>query len=151
MTRVTIRPAVPADHASIETIQRRASLAIPEYREQLLAFPDALGVDAAEIATGRVVVAAGDSGLAGYANWVEGGASGEAELDGLFVDPLLWRGGIGRALVDAIAEDARAAGKDRLRVIANPTAIAFYERCAFAVTGEAGTRFGKAPVMTRGL
>ena len=48
------------------------------------------------------------------------------ELDGLFVEPELWRRGLGAALVDAATHHARLRGLT-LTVIANPTAREFYE------------------------
>jgi len=70
------------------------------------------------------------------------------ELDGLFVEPDLWRRGIGAALVDAATHEARRKGLT-LSVIANPAARLFYERCGFALEGEAQTRFGPALRMSR--
>ncbi len=150
MSDVAIRPARAADHDAIEALQRRASLALPDYRDQLLAHPDAFGLDSGEIAAGRVLVAAGGSGLVGYANWIPGAAAGEAELDGLFVDPERWRSGVGRALVEAIANRVRADGCRRLNVVAGP-AVDFYIRCGFAVSGKTETRFSTALLLTRRL
>ena len=89
--------------------------------------------------------------MSGYANWIAGADADEAELDGLFVDPPRWRGGIGRARVEAVAAAVRADRRRRLSVIANPTAVDFYVRCGFAVAGEAETRFDSAPLMVRSL
>jgi GNAT superfamily N-acetyltransferase len=70
------------------------------------------------------------------------------ELDGLFVDPGLWRRGIGAALVDAATHRARRKGLS-LTVIANPGAREFYESCGFSLEGKAQTRFGPALRMSR--
>jgi GNAT superfamily N-acetyltransferase len=70
------------------------------------------------------------------------------ELDGLFVEPDLWGSGIGRALADAAAHEARKRGLT-LKVIASPSARRFYENCGFSVEGEAQTRFGPALRMTK--
>jgi GNAT superfamily N-acetyltransferase len=151
MAKPTIRPARAAERAALEDLQRRASLALPDYRAQLEAHPDAIGLPAALIAEGRVLVAEDEAGVAGFAVWLDGKGVGETELDGLFVEPDRWRGGIGRALVEAVAATAAGAGRRRLTVVANPAALAFYRRCGFAEAGEAQTRFGPAPVMVRGL
>ena len=45
---------------------------------------------------------------------------GDAELDGLFVEPHLWRSGVGRALVSRANELARDCGARFLNVVANP-------------------------------
>jgi hypothetical protein len=94
LAMVRIRPALPPEHGALEDLQRRASLVAEEYREVLLAHPDAIALDPAEIAAGRVLVAAGPAGeLLGFAAWLPLG-EGEAELEGLFVEPARWRGGI---------------------------------------------------------
>ena len=77
---------------------------------------------------------------------------GDAELDGLFVEPTYWRHGIGRALVDA----GRAHGYARtdaasLWVTANTRALGFYGSCGFVTVGEVATRFRPAPKMRKTL
>jgi GNAT superfamily N-acetyltransferase len=137
-----IRVAQPEELEELEDLQRRASLALPDYRAQLEANPDAIHLPPAQIANGQVLVAELDGRIAGFAALVGG------ELDGLFVEPELWRGGVGRALIDAATEQAREKGL-AVTVTANPAAREFYERCGFAVEGEAQTRFGPAFRMSR--
>src|SRR5574338_448675 len=115
-----LRLAYPDERDELEDIQRRASLELKEYREQLLANPDAIHLPPAQIANGQVIVAELEGRVAGFAAVVAG------ELDGLFVEPDLWGQGIGRALVDAAPRDARRRGL-ALSVIANPRARRFYE------------------------
>jgi GNAT superfamily N-acetyltransferase len=69
-------------------------------------------------------------------------------LDGLFVEPELWGHGIGRSLVDHATHEARNKGLT-LSVVASPSARGFYEKCGFAIEGEAETRFGPALRMSR--
>ena len=95
-----------------------------------------------QIANGQVHVAELGGRVAGFAAVVGG------ELDGLFVEPDLWRRGIGAALVDAATHEARRRGL-ALTVIANPTARGFYESCGFSHEGEAQTRFGPGLRMSR--
>ena len=95
-----------------------------------------------QIELGQVIVAELDGRMAGFAAVVEN------ELDGLFVEPDLWRHGIGSALIEAATHQARRDGL-ALRVIASPTAREFYESCGFSVEGEAATRFGPALRMSR--
>ena len=147
----SIRLARPDERAALEALQWRASLAMPDYRDQLLANRDAVELPAEQITASRVLVAEEGCDLAGFAVWLDSSADEVAELDGLFVVPSRWRQGIGRALVDAAAEAAVLAGRRYLTVIANPGAARFYERCGFVAEGEADTRFGPAPVMTRRL
>ena len=139
---VRLRLARPEEHEELEELQRRASLELPEYREQLLANPDAVHLPPAQIANGQVIVAELDGEVAGFAAVVGG------ELDGLFVEPDLWGGGIGRLLVNAAAHEARRRGLS-LTVIANPRARGFYESCGFTVEGEEHTRFGPGLRMSR--
>jgi GNAT superfamily N-acetyltransferase len=139
---LTLRLARPEEHEELEELQRRASLELDEYRDQLLANPDAIHLPPAQIANGQVIVAEFDGTIAGFAAVVGG------ELDGLFVEPDLWGGGIGRALVDAAAHEARRKGLS-LTVIASPLARGFYENCGFSVEGEEQTRFGPALRMSR--
>jgi GNAT superfamily N-acetyltransferase len=54
-----------------------------------------------------------------------------AELVALFVEPELWRGGIGTALTDFIARRMSAIGVDRLSVLANPLVEGFYTAAGF--------------------
>jgi GNAT superfamily N-acetyltransferase len=139
---LTLRLARAAEHEALEDLQRRASLELREYREQLLANPDAIHLPPAQIANGQVIVAELDGSVAGFAAVVGG------ELDGLFVEPDLWGRGIGKALVDAAAHQARRRGLT-LTVIAQPGARRFYESCGFSVEGEEQTRFGPALSMSR--
>jgi len=139
---LTLRLARPEEHDALEDLQRRASLELPEYRDQLLDNPDAIYLPEGQIANGQVIVAEIDSEIAGFAAVVGG------ELDGLFVEPDLWGRGIGRALADAATHEARNRGLT-LSVIANPRARRFYEHCGFSVEGEVPTRFGLALRMTK--
>ena len=49
---LAIRLARPDEREALEDLQRRASLALPQYREQLLSNPDAIHLPAAQIANG---------------------------------------------------------------------------------------------------
>ncbi|HEY8592709.1 MAG TPA: GNAT family N-acetyltransferase [Sphingomicrobium sp.] len=139
---VTLRTARLDEREQLEDLQRRASLALPDYREQLLAHPDAIDLPEDQIAKGQVIVAELGGRVAGFAAVVDG------ELDGLFVEPEFWKRGIGRLLVDAATHDARRKGL-ALSVVANPSSRTFYERCGFSLEGEEQTRFGPALRMTR--
>ena len=139
---LTLRLARPEEHDELEDLQCRASLELPEYRDQLIANPDAIHLPPAQIANGQVIVAELDGEIAGFAAVVGG------ELDGLFVEPDLWGSGIGRALADAAAHEARKRGL-ALTVVANPRARRFYEHCGFTVEGEVETRFGPGLWMSR--
>ena len=137
-----IRKAQPHERGALEDLQRRSSLALPQYRDQLLANPEAIHLRQEQVDRGDAWVAEVSGELAGFAV-LDGG-----EIDGLFVDPPRWRMGIGSALVDVVAHEARRRGLS-LTVTAAPEAREFYERCGFTVEDEAETRFGPALRMSR--
>jgi GNAT superfamily N-acetyltransferase len=139
---LTLRLARAEEHDELEDLQRRASLELPEYRDQLIANPDAIYLPEGQIANGQVIVAEIGGEIAGFAAVVGG------ELDGLFVEPDLWGHGIGRTLVEAATHEARRRGLS-LSVVANPRARKFYESCGFTYEGEEQTRFGPGVRMTK--
>jgi len=143
---LSIRPARPEEREELEALQRRASLALGEYNEQLEAEPDAIQLPPGQIERGEVIVAELNDRVAGFAAVLIDDC--EAELDGLFVEPDLWRRGIGAALIDVAVHEARRQGLS-MTVIANPSAREFYEKCGFTIEGEAQTRFGPALRMSR--
>lgn len=139
---LVIRVAGPEQHEALEELQRRASLANENDRPHLEANPGAIHLPPAQLANGQVLVAELEGRVAGFAAVVGG------ELDGLFVEPELWRQGIGARLLEEAAHYVRNRGL-ALTVTANPQAREFYEKCGFAVEGEARTRFGPALRMSR--
>lgn len=143
---VRLRPARALERQALEELQRRASFANPEDRPHIEAHPDAIDLPLAFIERGEVTVAEVNGDVAGFA--VIQAHDGFTELDGLFVEPERWGKGIGRALVDEAAHEARRNGH-ALVVIANDAARGFYERCGFTLEGAAETRFGPALRLTR--
>lgn len=134
----------------LESLQWRASLNNAGDRDALLANPDAIALPLEQIAAGCVFVAERDGVVAGFAA-VLPRPDGGAELDALFVEPQLWKQGIGRRLVDHIAEVARVRAASFLHVVGNPHAEGFYLSCGFGVTGTIQTRFGVGLAMRRPL
>jgi GNAT superfamily N-acetyltransferase len=149
-THVSIRPARPDDHTMLESVQRRASLSNAGDRDALLANPDAIALPIEQITAGCVFVAERDGVVAGFAAVVPR-PDGGAELDALFVEPHIWKQGIGRRLVDHIADVAHARAANFLHVIGNPHAEGFYRSCGFCLTGTVETRFGVGLAMRRTL
>lgn len=137
---LTIRIAQTTEQAALEALQWRASLNNPGDRDALLANPDAIELPLAQITAGRVFVAERDGVIAGFAA-VLLRADGQIELDGLFVEPAMWKCGVGRSLAEHCCEFARAQGAAALHVVGNPHAKDFYSACGFEVTGECQTRF----------
>lgn len=137
-----IRLARPDEREALEALQWRASLMNKADRPHLEANPDSIQLPAEQIAMGQVLVAELDGRIAGFAAVIGG------ELDGLFVEPPLWRCGIGAVLVEAATCEARRRGV-ALTVTANPAARGFYEKCGFVLEGDAQTRFGPGLRMSR--
>jgi GNAT superfamily N-acetyltransferase len=150
MQSLSIRAARPDEQAALETLQRRASLSNERDRDALLANPDAIVLPIEQIVGGCVFVAETDGIVAGFAAVVPR-ADGGAELDALFVEPHLWKRGIGRQLVDHIAALARARAASFLHVIGNPHAEGFYVSCGFRALGTVDTQFGVGIDMRRPL
>ena len=148
MNNILFRLARVSEVAELEALQLRASLVWEEYRDALLANPDAVVLPLEQIRTGQVEVAERAGRVIGFSVLVPQPA-GDAELDGLFVDPPRWRCGIGRKLVDRAAAKALVGGAARLRVVASPRAAAFYQSCGFDHLGQQPTRFGPALTMSR--
>jgi GNAT superfamily N-acetyltransferase len=135
-----IRTATPADAEALRDLHRRSSDIWDEDREFLRAHPDLFGVDPDALAHGRTRVSISSEGeIAGFAT-----VTAACELEDLFVEPELMRGGIGSALVADAVVRARADGQARMTVVAAERTRSFYERNGFAVVGEAPTRFAPA-------
>lgn len=145
-----IRPAEPAERASLEELQWRASLANAAYRDALLADRGLVVLRVEQIMSGGTIVAERADRMVGFATliWSDGG---EAELDGLFVEPDQFGLGIGRRLVEAAKALALTKMSTRMKVIAGNEARGFYERCDFTVAGEVETQLDKALLMTAEL
>lgn len=136
-----IRDAVYRDITALEDLQRRASLVWDEYRADLEAHPEVIEVPAWAVEAGYVRVAEGSVGLVGFSVLLPA-AERAAELDGLFVDPAVFRRGVGRALIADALTRARDRGWPRIEVTANPRAVDFYAKVGFRDDGVVATRFG---------
>lgn len=147
---VVIRLGRADEQALLESLQRRASLNNPGDREALLAHPDAIALPIEQLIADCVFVAECDGVIAGFAA-VLPRPDGGAELDALFVEPHLWKQGIGRRLVEHVAHVARERSAAFLHVIGNPHAERFYTLCGFRVTGTVQTQFGPGFAMQRPL
>jgi GNAT superfamily N-acetyltransferase len=150
MSDIVIRPALQTERSSLEALQWRASLANAGDRDSLLANPDAIVLPVEHIADGHVLVAQRDGVIVGFAA-VLPRPDGNAELDALFVEPSLWKRGVGRLLVEQCADVARGRASRILHVVGNPHAEGFYVACGFRTTGAVETRFGAGLAMQRGL
>jgi GNAT superfamily N-acetyltransferase len=146
----SIRDGRPEEGDELEALQLRASIVYESDRDAVLAHPEVVTLPPGVLEAGGVRVADEGGGVVGF-SVVLPGAEGAWELDGLFVEPGHWREGIGAALVEDVARRARAAGRCRVDVVANPNALGFYEAAGFTGLGEVATQFGPGIRMTRPL
>jgi GNAT superfamily N-acetyltransferase len=147
---LVLRPAYPAEQMELEALQWRASLALPEYRDALMAHTDAIELPTDHIQSGWVRVADYRGAPLGF-SVVLPREDGSVELDGLFVEPGSWRRGVGRLLIEAAARSARANRAAWLHVIANPLALGFYRACRFELIDRCDMQFGIGLIMRRPL
>ena len=146
---VTLRLAAAAEQSALEALQLRASLMWEEDRPHLLANPGLIELPVEQIENGRVLVAE-RSGPIGFAVVLRRD-DGEAELDGIFVEPDVWRQGIGSRLLQKAERLALADGAKWLFVTSNLRAVGFYRACGFTALGEVKTLFGTALAMQKAL
>ena len=147
MTHPSLRPGTSADQPQLLAIVWATVMVGNESdREQLLARPELVQVPIEQLTAKTCVVAEINGFPAGFAI-VLPRPDGDAELDGLFVHPDRQRLGLGRALVAAGADLARATGASALHVIANDDALVFYRSVGFIQTGMAETDLKPAPRM----
>ncbi|MCC7267944.1 MAG: GNAT family N-acetyltransferase [Caulobacteraceae bacterium] len=146
MTDIRIRPARLDEQGLLEELQLRASLVWEDTREDLLANPEVVELPAQQIEDGYVFVAERDGVVAGFGVLlpIDGQEPG---LDGLFVEPEDFGGGVGRALVAEAVRRTRAMGAPGLKVVANLNARGFYDACGFEPLREVPTRFAPALIM----
>jgi N-acetylglutamate synthase-like GNAT family acetyltransferase len=64
-------------------------------------------------------------------------ADGAAEVDPLYVEPAIQRGGVGCLLWSALERQARETGAERIVLDSDPHTVGFYVRMGCRVTGEA--------------
>lgn len=145
---VRTRPAEPGDIDELGPLKLRASLAWGDHVEELLALPEARIFPQPHLPF--AIVAELDGAIAGFATLLPP-ANGEAEVEDLFVDPPLWRRGVGRALMTALEARALSLGASSLHVIANNRALPFYRSAGFEIVGTVATRFAPAPEMRKAL
>ena len=93
-----VRSALVSERKYLEALQWRASLENPGDSEALRANPDAIELPVGQIEGGGVFVAELDEVVVGFAAILPRD-DGDSELDALFVEPAVWRRGIGRALI----------------------------------------------------
>jgi GNAT superfamily N-acetyltransferase len=145
---IQTRPARQGDVGELGALKLRSSLAWGDHLDELQALPEARAFPREHLPFAIVAELAG--AIAGFATLLPP-ANGEAEIEDLFVDPPLWRKGIGRALMAALEARALSLGAGSLHVIANNRALPFYRSAGFEIVGTVATRFAPAPEMRKAL
>jgi GNAT superfamily N-acetyltransferase len=145
---IHLRLGRPDERGALEDLQRRASLIYEEDRPHLLANPETIELPRWQLEQQRVRVAETGAGPAGF-SVVLPRTPDIADLDGLFVEPRLWRGGIGRALLEDVVTQALLAGVRVLEVLGNPRAEGFYRKLGFVALGQVEMQFGPGIRMRR--
>ena len=149
-TELIIRPARTVEQPELESLQLRASLIWEAYREALLAHPGAVKLPMEHIIGRRAYVAEQNGRIVGFVV-VLTRTDGDAEIDGLFVEPEIWRRGVGTRLVKEAEVRAADEGAACLHVVASLEAEGFYAACGFDPVGKEQTRFGVARSMRKTL
>lgn len=137
-----IRRATPSERQVLEALQRRASLANPGDRDAISAHPEAIEIPIHQLEAGQVHVAERRGVPVGFAVILLRD-DGDTELDALFVEPSVWRQGVGQRLLRHCEAAARSLGSPALCVIGNPHAGEFYVASGFKSIGACATRFGE--------
>lgn len=112
--------------------------------------PVSPGVTSSHIAAGLVIVLEHWGAPAGFVV-VTPREDGSAELAGPFIEPDLWRSGMGRKLAEEAVSFAAALEASALVAMASPQAEGFYARIGFVREGERATPHGLLAVMARSL
>jgi N-acetylglutamate synthase-like GNAT family acetyltransferase len=147
---IVIRNAIPSEREALVALQRRASLANSGDRDGILAHPDVIEIPMQQLESGQVYVAEQDNVIVGFAAILTR-EDGDTELDAIFVEPSMWRRGIGQRLVKHCEETARSLGSRALHVIGNRHAREFYVASGFKSIGVSKTRFGEGILYRRTL
>ncbi|MBV8970701.1 MAG: GNAT family N-acetyltransferase [Sphingomonadaceae bacterium] len=157
MSDVTLRAAVPADVPALEALIAASARALGRGfytdAETEAAITHVFGVDSALVADGSYFVAEVDGALAGCGGWsarrtLFGGdrfagreddwldpATDAARIRAFFVAPAFARRGVGRAILTACEEAARAAGFRTAALMATLPGVPFYAASGYVAGG----------------
>lgn len=140
---LALRPGFPSDQPQLLDLKRRASLAVPEDREALLARPEVIDLPRHTLTAETAVVAMWEGEVAGFLtlSLVD---DETVEIEALFVAPEYWRQGVGHHLMGAAERLALGRGATRIVVVSGGFALPFYSRNGFSRVGEATTLLGPA-------
>ncbi len=137
--RVTLRKAVPGDLAAVDRLLQRSypKLLAADYPPSVMvtAVPLLTRAQPGLLASQRYFVAETPEGRILAAGGWSGRGAGLGEVRHVATDPGAIRRGIGRALMEAVLQDARAAGVARMDCLATRTAVPFYKALGFSEAG----------------
>lgn len=114
----------------------------------LLKHPEAASIPVEQFTSGLVLTATRGDAISGFAALARRPDS-DIELDGLFVEPDLWKQGIGTCLIAAAEALAIARGHTHIHVVANSRAQDFYARCGYALVGTTNLTWRPALLMLK--
>ncbi len=135
---IRLRPGVPEDIPTLWALRTRCvrEVCSSHYPPEVIARWSAASAPASYrglVAAGGAIVAADRDGrVLGFGTVDLAGA----EIDGLFVDPILRGGGLGRRLLQALEQ--RLGACPRIHVAAALNAVAFYRSQGYVVVREGG-------------
>jgi GNAT superfamily N-acetyltransferase len=139
---LTVRRAEPGDLAAVDRLLLRSypRLLAADYPPStlVLAVPRLVRAKPELLASGRYFVAEDAEGrLLAAGGWSRSHAVGAGIVEDMghvrhvATDPTVVRQGIGRALMDRVMQDARAAGMQWLDCLSTRTAVPFYQALGF--------------------
>lgn len=124
-----VRAARVDDAAELAQIAVRATKRDGYDDEAISRFMSGLKVNLALIAAGLVFVAEDEKGVPlGHVALRPTGMGGLILLEGIFVDPVCWRSGVGTRLFTTAIEHSRKMAGNVILVYSSPHAVGFYAR-----------------------
>jgi N-acetylglutamate synthase-like GNAT family acetyltransferase len=131
---VTIRAGRPEEAAELTELVMRSKAHWGYSEEFMTRVRSELTLHPEQVAPHRTLVSEVDGRAAGVATVA--GSPPHGELDLLFVDPWAMGRGVGRELLLAAAENARAEGFTELDIVSDPGAESFYLKMGATRVGE---------------
>jgi GNAT superfamily N-acetyltransferase len=135
MTPYSIRDAKPDEQRELTRLVVRATLHAGYDEAFIDRVMPGLTITLPAIAGGGVQVAEQSGEVIGVVEVMATALQGIAVI-GIFVDPLHWKKGVGRALFEAAIKRARTLRAGAIMIYAEPTAEGFYKRMGAIRIGE---------------
>lgn len=149
---IAVRPATPLDIAEVDAIMARSygPLLRADYPPSALvvALPRIGRAQPRLLASGHYFVAEEGGRLVGAGGWSRGdphggrAAPGQGHVRHVATDARHARRGVGRAVLQAVMDDAAFHGTRRLQCLSTLTAVPFYRAMGFAEEGRRALAFG---------